>query len=83
MAVPLEFPTNGETYFTAITIVVSIIFQDRIRDNYNKADGFIKKLIALTWSVLSVVLLSTGLLFIYNTIIILVTSGVNLVKYLF
>jgi len=75
VVIPLEFPTNGETYFAAITIVVSIIVQDRIRDNCNKADGFIKKLIALTWSVLSVVLLSIGLLFIYNILIILVTSS--------
>lgn len=83
MPISLEFPTNGEVYFTAITIVVSIILQDWIKDNCNKADGLIKKFTALTWSVISVILLSTGLFFAYNIVITLSTLFINLVKNLF
>ncbi|WP_048172735.1 hypothetical protein [Methanosarcina siciliae] len=83
MAVSLEVPTNGEVYFAAITVVVSITLQDWIKNNYNKADGLIKKFIALTWSVIGVILLSIGLFFIYDIVIVLSIIGMNLIKALF
>lgn len=83
MPVPLEIPTNGEVYFTAITIVVSIILQDWIKGNFNKADSLIKKFNALTWSVISVILLSFLLFFIYDLVIVLSTLFINLVKNFF
>jgi hypothetical protein len=83
VVVPLEFPTNGETYFTAITIVVSIILQDWIKDKCNKADGLLKKFSALTWSVISVIVLSIGLFFIYDLVIVLSTSVINMIKHIF
>lgn len=55
MSLPIEFPSNSDFYFTAITIVITIALEDKIKCCINLSKSKTLKIISFGYSVIFVV----------------------------
>lgn len=62
----IEFPSNKEFYFTAITFVVTLMFEDYIKKFMYTSKGNVSKFITFYMIITAIVLTSSFLLLILN-----------------